>query len=570
MKRTANCLLCILLCATLLCGCGSKTAVSTDPGVSETPASAGAENSATYDAYYAPSAPSASYNGSASLQYSKSAGYAYADMSMEAAANGYYGYYEIEPEVYVPPFNTEEYDAVDENGFTSTRTSPLSTFSADVDTASYANLRRMIQSGCGLSDIPSGAVRIEEMVNYFKYDYPEPEEGEVFGVSAQIAPCPWNADNLLLVLGVQTASAPFESTPASNLVFLVDVSGSMRGSDKLPLLQRSFSVLLDGLGEKDAVSIVTYASGERIVLEGASAARKGEILNAIYSLEANGSTNGQRGLQTAYEVAERHFIPGGNNRIIMASDGDLNVGITSESELRDYVSGKADSGVYLSVLGFGAGNYKDNKMETLADNGNGNYHYIDCLEEAEKVFSEDLTATLVTAADDVKFQIEFNPKYVSAYRQVGYENRELAAEDFENDAKDAGEVGAGHSVTVLYELIPAGAGDAAGVPALKFQDPQLTDFAKDGNVWLNVAVRYKNPGESASILREYPVTETSRTDTPSDDWLFAAAVAQFGLMLRGSEYRGDSSLDGIYETVSGLVGQDKYRAELAELIDMLR
>lgn len=524
MKKLVSILLCAALCAALLSGCGGK---ATAP-------------EAMYD-FYA-TAPETMYE--------------------------FYGYQQDGLDT--DPFNTEEYNAVDEKGFTSTRVSPLSTFSADVDTASYANIRRMILDGCRLQDIPSGAVRIEEMVNYFRYDYPAPEPGEVFGVNAQIAPCPWNRETLLLVLGVQTATVEFESTPASNLVFLVDVSGSMDVPNKLPLLQKSFAVLLEGLGEKDTVSIVTYAGGERVVLEGVNASRKQEILNAINSLEAGGSTNGARGLQTAYEIAERHFIPGGNNRIVMASDGDLNVGITSTSELHDFVAEKAKGGVYLSVLGFGAGNYKDNKMETLADNGNGNYHYIDSLEEAEKVFSRDLTATMVTVADDVKFQIEFNPRFVGAYRQVGYENRELAAEDFENDKKDAGEVGAGHSVTVLYELVPAGAEDAVDAPELKFQDPQLTDFAKDSGVWLNVAVRYKNPGESESILREYPVTEECYTETPSDDWRFAAAVAQFGLVLRESEYQGDSSLDGIYETVRSLAGQDKYRAELAELIGKLR
>ncbi len=562
MKKIICIILCVVMCAALFCGC-SKT-VSVSAGKSDTPKSDTGKTGKT---------DSGSQSGIGSLFGGKQTnGKSGAMVSTEAEglpmmyAADYDSFIE-----YPEDFNTEEYDAIDENGFISTLVMPLSTFSADVDTASYANLRRMIKDGYSLEDIPSGAVRIEEMVNYFKYDYPAPEDGEVFGVTAQIAPCPWNEDTLLLVLGMQTAAVEYESTPASNLVFLVDVSGSMNDPSKLPLLQQSFEVLLNGLDEKDTVSIVTYASGEKIIIEGVNASDKEEILEAINSLVASGSTNGQKGLQTAYEVAERHFIKGGNNRIIMASDGDLNVGITSTSELHDYVSEKAKTGVYLSVLGFGYGNYKDNKMETLADNGNGNYHYIDCLDEAEKVFSEDLTATMVTAADDVKFQIEFNPYYVSAYRQVGYENRELAAEDFEDDKKDAGEVGAGHSVTVLYELVPADSeADVPSVPELKFQDSQLTEFAKDSGIWMNVAVRYKNPGESQSILREYPVDASCVTDEPSDDWRFAAAVAQFGLIVKDSEYKGDATLDDLFGTVLDLTGGDKYREELAGLIEMLK
>ena len=356
----------------------------------------------------------------------------------------------------MPDFNTEEYADIRENGFRKVQTSPLSTFSADVDTASYCNLRRMLNDGWTPDEIPGGAVRVEEMLNYFRYNYDAPTGDNRFGVTAEIGDCPWNPEAKLMLLGIRAADAPEKADEGSNLVFLVDVSGSMGDPKKLDLVKKALTMLTDALGEKDTVSICTYSDGEEILAEGANPVRdRTALITAIDRLEAAGYTDGQRGLEQAYEVAMRNYRPRGNNRVIMCSDGDLNVGITSTSDLHDYVSEKRKTGVYLSVLGFGDGNYKDTKMETLADDGNGNYYYIDSILEARKVLVEEMTQTLCAVADDVKFQIEFNPAKVAAWRQVGYENRALEDADFENDAKDAGEVGAGACVTVMYELLPA-------------------------------------------------------------------------------------------------------------------
>ena len=417
-------------------------------------------------------------------------------------------------------FNTEEYAAVAENGFRRVATDPLSTFSADVDTASYCNLRRMLNDDYAPDEIPTGAVRVEEMLNYFRYDYAAPKDGAKFGVTARMAPCPWNRDNILLTLGVRAADAQERSDEGSNLVFLVDVSGSLYDETKLPLAQQALTLLVDTLGEKDTVSIVTYASGEEIIIEGANPVKdKAKLLSAIDALEADGSTNGQKGLAQAYEVAQRYLRPKGNNRVIMCSDGDLNVGITSESDLHDYVTEKKQTGIYLSVLGFGNGNYKDTKMETLADDGNGNYYYIDSILEARKVLCEELTQTLYAVADDVKFQVEFNPARVSAWRQIGYENRALENQDFEDDKKDAGEVGAGACVTVMYELVPAGEGDST--EGLKYQDSSLTEAAMGGE-WLTLSTRYKEPGGDTSQLQTDVVDDSAMTDAPEGDFLFAA------------------------------------------------
>ena len=463
-----------------------------------------------------------------------------------------------------PEFNTEEYAATKENGFRKVATDPLSTFSADVDTASYCNLRRMLNDGYAPDEIPAGAVRVEEMLNYFRYDYDAPRPDAKFGITAQMAPCPWNKDNVLLALGVRAADAPEAADEGSNLVFLVDVSGSMYDDNKLPLAQKALTMLTDTLGEKDTVSIVTYANGEDILIEGANPVKdKAKLLAAIDALEAGGSTNGQRGLAQAYEVAQKYLRPKGNNRVIMCSDGDLNVGITSESELHDYVTEKKQTGIYLSVLGFGEGNYKDTKMETLADDGNGNYYYIDSILEARKVLCEELTQTLYAVADDVKFQVEFNPAKVSAWRQIGYENRALENQDFEDDRKDAGEVGAGACVTVLYELIPAVGSEAEG--GLKYQSSALTDAAQSDE-WLTLSTRYKAPGGDTSQLQTDVIDEAAMTDAPSGDYLFAAAVAEFGMILSGSEYKGDSSYDSVLELLKQAPLSDEYREEFFSLV----
>ena len=472
--------------------------------------------------------------------------------------------YAMAPSMGYPDFNTEEYAAVKENGFRKVSTDPLSTFSADVDTASYCNLRRMLNDGYMPEDIPAGAVRVEEMLNYFRYDYAAPASGSKFGVTAKLAPCPWNGDNLLLALGVRAADAPQAADEGSNLVFLMDVSGSMAYENKLDLAKRAMTMLLDQLTEKDTVSIVTYASGEEIIIEGANpVSDKAKLITAIDSLEASGSTYGERGLAQAYDVALRYLRPRGNNRVIMCSDGDLNVGMTSESDLHDFVSQKKETGIYLSVLGFGDGNYKDTKMETLADDGNGNYYYIDSILEAKKVLCEELTQTLYAVADDVKFQIEFNPAKISAWRQIGYENRALENQDFEDDRKDAGEVGAGACVTVLYELVPSTADE--GESGLKYQSSALTEAAQGGE-WLTLSTRYKQPGDDTSVLETTVVDDASVTDAPDGDFLFAAAVAEFGMVLNDSEYKGTSTMESVIELLKQAPLSDEYREEFFSLV----
>ncbi len=467
-------------------------------------------------------------------------------------------------------WNTEEYSALEEAGFKAVANSPLSTFSADVDTASYSNVRRMIEQGYSMDEIPAGAVRIEEMLNYFTYDYNLPKKDEPFGVTTMIGDCPWNEDAKLLQIGLKTQEIDFGEAPDSNLVFLLDVSGSMRDDDKLPLLQKSFSMLVEELGEKDMVSIVTYAGSDRVVLAGGSGDNQARIIEAINALEAGGSTNGAAGIETAYALAEKYFIEGGNNRVIIATDGDLNVGVSSESDLKELVTEKKESGVYLSVLGFGTGNIKDNKMETLADCGNGNYAYIDSIGEAKKVLVEQMGATLVTVAKDVKLQVEFNPAYVKGYRLLGYENRALATEDFDDDRKDAGEIGAGHMVTALYEIVPVDSGQEIAENELKYQD-NTSDTGVINGEWLNLKIRYKEPDADESILKEYPVTQEDYTDKPSEDFYFAAAVAEFGLMLRDSEYKGDASFENVRALLKKVdTDEDDYKDEFVYLVKKLQ
>ena len=476
------------------------------------------------------------------------------------------------PDDYPDDFNTEEYNAVDEPGFTSTTTRPLSTLSADVDTASYCNLRRMIEEGYGLSDIPTGAVRTEEMLNYFSYDYGSPEGDDLFAMTASVGPCPWNPDTELLVLGFATAPEDTQIADAGcNLVFLIDVSGSMDDPDKLPLLQDTFGVLVDNLGENDRISIVTYASGEEVVLNGASGSDRREIMHAINSLEADGSTNGEAGLEMAYQVAEENYLEGGVNRIILASDGDLNVGMTSESELKDYVEDKRDEGIYLSVLGFGSGNYKDNKMETLADNGNGSYHYIDCAEEAERVFDRNLTANLVPLADDVKIQVEFNPAEIKAYRLIGYENRAMADEDFTDDTKDAGEVGPGMQFTVAYEIVRVDSDFEIDETDLRYDEVAASTSAATDGEWLVCSLRYTPADGGKAQQQELIVTEDDWAKHPGDDWEFQASVIEFSMICRDSEYVGDADMEMVLETLDALDEQgalDDDREGFYELVKM--
>ncbi len=473
--------------------------------------------------------------------------------------------------------NQEEYSKWEEQGFFSVMEQPLSTFSADVDTASYSNLRRLIREGYDLESLPEGAVRIEEMLNYFSYDYEEPVGQEPFGVTTQISRCPWNEEAELLMVGLKTEDISYEQAPASNLVFLLDVSGSMGEPDKLPLLQSAFAELTDNLSSRDRISIVTYASEDTIVLEGAVGSEKRKIKQALNSLKAGGGTWGSRGIETAYALAEDNFIKGGNNRVILATDGDLNIGMTTEEELEELISGKKESGIFLSVLGFGTDNIKDNKMETLADKGNGNYAYIDCMQEAKKVLSEEMTATLLTVCKDVKLQVEFNPELVEAYRLLGYDNRVLDRKDFQDDTKDGGEIGAGHSVTALYEIVlrePLNHGIAESeIEDLKYGNEyrkragETSAAGPKYKEWLTVSIRYKKPAGSKSELLEYPIGYDSYCEKPSDDFLFAAAVAEFGLLASHSEYPEDASVEHVERTVRKLDLKDSYKMEFLELVE---
>ena len=473
--------------------------------------------------------------------------------------------YPDENEDYIQ-MNTEEYSKIVENIFKDVATSPLSTFSADVDTASYSNLRRMINMGYSVDQIPEGAVRAEEMINYFHYDYKGPEGDDPFGINAQISDCPWNKEHKLLHLGLQTEAIDFSETPDSNIVFLVDVSGSMSDDNKLPLVKESFNLLVDNLTEKDTVSIVTYASGVNVVLDSANGNDKDKIRQAINGLRAGGGTNGAGGIEEAYKIAEKNFIEDGNNRVIIASDGDFNIGKTSQSDLSSQIKENAKKGVYLSVLGFGMYNYSDTRMETLADDGNGNYAYIDTLHEAKKVLVSELSANMLTVAKDVKLQVEFNPKYVAEYRLIGYENRSLNNEDFNNDKKDAGEIGAGHSVTVLYEIVPATEENDSAID-LKYQDNKLTDEALNSNDWLTLSIRYKEPDEDESKLLEYQIGADYYTDKPSDDFIFSAAVAEYAMLLRKSDFIADGSFAHIVEELNTIPLNDEYRREFATLVD---
>ena len=482
------------------------------------------------------------------------------------------------PYPYVPspsPGGTEEYRALDEPGFLSPATSPLSTLSADVDTASYCNLRRMVAQGYAPAVVPAGAVRTEELLNYFDYAYPAPVGSDLFGVSTQMSDCPWNDQTKLLVMGFATEKDGDASSAGANLVFLIDVSGSMDDPDKLPLVKDSFATLVEGLTERDRVSVVTYASGERVLLEGVPGDDKRRIMRAVDSLVAEGSTNGEAGLEQAYRLAESSFIEGGVNRVVMASDGDLNVGISSESELHDFVERKRETGVYLSVLGFGSGNYKDNKMETLADHGNGAYHYIDCAEEARRVLGRNLRANLVPFADDVKIQVEFNPDRVKGYRLIGYENRALADEEFRDDAADAGEVGAGHAFTVAYEIVPAGSAFEVGASALKYgsdaddrQDGRRSEA--NGGEWLTCTMRYRPAGTVEAVEQALVVDDESCTDHPNGDWTFAAAVIECGMALHRSPHAGTATLESARDLLADCELTDQQQGFETLLADLAR
>ena len=464
-----------------------------------------------------------------------------------------------------PQWNTEEYKRLQDNNFQEVRTSPLSTFSIDVDTASYSNIRRFLNSG-GLP--PIDAVRTEELLNYFTYDYPQPTGEHPVAVTTEIGDSPWNPERKLLLLGLQGKNIATENLPPSNLVFLIDVSGSMWSPNKLPLLKTAFKMLAQQLRPQDRVAIVVYAGAAGLVLDSTPGSEKGKIIAKIDSLQAGGSTAGGAGIKLAYKVAKEHFLEGGNNRVILATDGDFNVGASSEGELSRLIEGYRDDGIFLSVLGFGMGNIKDNKMEMLADRGNGNYAYIDNALEAKKVLVSQMAGTLHTIAKDVKIQVEFNPAKVKAYRLIGYENRALADRDFNDDRKDAGDMGAGHSVTALYEIIPAEDKNfVSSVDPLVFQQTKSVP----SNDWLQIKVRYKQPQSNDSVLMTTRVPDVSATSTlSSENFRFAAAVAEYGMLLRNSEFKGQSSYLQALTLARGARGVDEqgYRAEFIKLLEV--
>ena len=462
-------------------------------------------------------------------------------------------------------WNTEEYTTFESNRFLSVLTSPLSTFAADVDTSSYALFRRKVLSG---ERIPADSIRIEEMLNYFHYDYAQPREGEPFGVTTEIAPCPWNESTKLLLIGLQASEIRKDERPGHNLVFLIDTSGSMYGSDRLDLVKRAFLLLLDELDPEDTISIVTYASRDRVVLEGTPAADKTRIMEAISELEARGGTNGSAGITRAYEIAEKYYVEGGVNRILLATDGDLNVGVTSEGDLAKLVTEKKKGGISLTCLGFGMGNYKDNKMEALADYGDGNCRYIDTIYEARKALVEEGGGTFMTVAKDVKIQVDFNPAKVKGYRLIGYEDRVMAAEDFANDEKDGGEIGSGHRMTALYEIVPADSDFDFGEVGSRYQGTQITG---EGNDWLTVSIRAKEPEGAVSKLYEYPVSDEAVRDEMSENMRFAAAVTEAGMLLRDSEWKGQATWAQALELARGCqsVSGDAYKEEFVYLLTLL-
>jgi len=462
-----------------------------------------------------------------------------------------------------PNFNTEAYSHREDNPLLEASKNPLSTFSIDVDTASYSNVRRFINDG---TLPPKDAVRIEEMINYFSYQYPAPTDAHPFSVTLERGIAPWNQERELVLIGLQAKRIEAANMPPRNLVFLVDVSGSMDEPNKLPLLKRSLSLLADQLTEKDHVAIVVYAGAAGLVLEPTAGNNAGKIKAALGSLMAGGSTNGAEGIELAYATAKQYFRKDGVNRVILCTDGDFNVGVTNEGDLIRLIEAKRKEGVYLSVLGFGMGNLKDSTMEQLADKGNGNYAYIDNLAEARKVLVEQAGGTLVTVAKDVKIQVEFNPAQVAAYRLIGYENRLLRNEDFNNDAKDAGEIGAGHSVTALYEIVRAGKSvNLPGVDPLRYQKPVATQTDFKGEL-MNIKLRYKKPDSETSTLLSH--TLNADVFNGSENLKWASSVAMFGMLLRESPHKGDATYQMAYELGRNALGKDSggYRSEMLRLI----
>jgi len=467
----------------------------------------------------------------------------------------------------LPPHNTEEYDAIAENIFREATKNPLSTFSIDVDAASYSNVRRFINNG---QRPPKDAVRIEEMINYFDYDYEQPDDEHPFSVITEISKAPWNSKHKLVHIGLQGKRIPTENLPPSNLVFLLDVSGSMNQPNKLPLLKTSFRMLVEQLRPQDHVAIVVYAGAAGLVLGPTSGVDKMKIIGALDRLEAGGSTAGGAGIKLAYEVAKEHLKKEGNNRIILATDGDFNIGESSNAGMERLIEEKRKDGIFLTVLGFGMGNYKDSKMEILADKGNGNYAYIDNITESRKVLVNEFGGTLFTIAKDVKLQIEFNPAKVSAYRLIGYENRMLKSEDFNNDKKDAGELGSGHTVTALYEIIPVGVeSEFMKIDELKYQTAKIDPKAVYSKELMTIKLRYKKPDSETSKLIVHPLVDGNiPLAKTSDNFRWSASVAAFGMLLRESEYINNFTYDQAIALAETARGKDKegYRIEFINMM----
>jgi Ca-activated chloride channel family protein len=469
---------------------------------------------------------------------------------------------------YEPEFNTEEYSKINDNEFKDAKKNPLSTMSIDVDRASYSNVRRYIKEG---SLPPADAVRVEEMINYFSYTYPQPKNDAPFSITTEYSECSWNKKHNILHVGIQGKEVMMTNLPANNLVFLIDVSGSMMSANKLPLVKSGLRLLVEQMRPQDQIALVVYAGAAGLVLPATSGKEKDVIMNAIEQLEAGGSTAGGAGIKLAYQVAKENFIKTGNNRVILASDGDFNVGASSDGEMVRLIEDKREDGIFLTVLGFGTGNYKDSKMEQLADKGNGNYAYIDDILEAKKVLVKEMGGTLLTIAKDVKIQMEFNPSKVKAYRLVGYENRVLANEDFNDDKKDAGELGAGHTVTAIYEIIPAGSDEAvASVDPLKYQTVS-TDKSSFTDEILTVKFRYKEPTEKTSkLITEVVLDKKKSLSAASENCKFSSAVAEFGMLLRDSKFKGEANYKSVLALAKQSKGKDEegYRAEFIRLVEM--
>jgi len=464
-------------------------------------------------------------------------------------------------------FNTEEYDKIVENEFKDAKQNPLSTFSIDVDNASYSNVRRYLTD----SQLPpANAVRIEEMINYFDYEYPDASGEHPFSFITEIGECPWNKENKLIHIGIQGKKLDYNTLKPCNLVFLIDASGSMEDNNKLPLLKKSLRMLLDNLNDRDRVAIVAYAGAAGLVLPSTQASSKDKIIEALDNIMAGGSTAGGQGIQLAYEVAVKNYIKGGNNRVILATDGDFNVGTSSTGELVDMINEKRKSDIYLTILGFGMGNYKDGRMEQISNSGNGNYFYIDNIKEAEKVFVKEMRANMFTIAKDVKIQIEFNPAFVKGYRLIGYENRVMAAEDFNDDTKDAGELGAGHTVTALYEIIPVGSSqEVKTYDNLKYQNQGTNSYSTGSDEIMTLKFRYKPLDSEVSIPIEVAVkNQTQKLADCSNNFRFSASVATFGMLLRDSKFKGTSTFEMATNLAKGAITADEmgYKQEYLGLI----